>query len=114
MPLTQTGTSEFNRRITLQSFTETKSDSRHPTKTWSGYATVWAKIRTMGGNEKVRNDQVMGLLSMEITIRYSSDVSDVSVKDRITYGSRTLDIKDVRNIDERNIEIRMICTEVQE
>lgn len=68
----------------------------------------------MSGNEKVRNDQVVGLLSMEVTIRYSSDVSCVKVSDRVVYGSDIFDIKDVRNVDEKNIEIRMLCTKVQE
>lgn len=114
MAFNQTKTSEYNRRISLQSATKTKSASGHPTNSWSNYATIWARIRTLSGNEKVRNDQVVGLLSMEVTIRYSSDVSCVKVSDRVVYGSDIFDIKDVRNVDEKNIEIRMLCTKVQE
>lgn len=113
MTFNRTQTHEFNKRISLQRSTETKSASGHPTKSWSTIATIWAKIRTLSGTEKVRNDQVVGLLSMEVTIRYSSDVSGAKVSDRILYGSDTFDIKDVRNVDEQNIEIRMLCTQVQ-
>jgi len=114
MAFNQTKTYEYNRRVSLQSYTESKSVSGQVTKSWTTYATIWAKIRTMSGTEKVRNDQPVGLLSMEVTIRYSSDVSGVSVKDRILYGSDTFDIKNVRNVDEQRIEIRMLCTQVQE
>jgi len=106
--------SNFNKRIKLQSPTLTQSSSGQTTKSWSTYATVWAGIRTLSGNEKSRNQMVIGIESMEVSIRYSSDVSAVSVADRIVLGSRYFDIKDVRNVDEKNIEIRMIVTEIKE
>lgn len=107
----QTPTHKYNERISLQSFTLAKSSSGQPTKTWSTYATVWACIETMGGGEKVFNQLKAGVMSMKVTIRYSSDVSGVGVSDRLLHGSNYYDIKDIRNVDFKNEEIKMLCTQ---
>ena len=107
----QTHTSKYNRRVSLQSATTISSLTGEPEKTWSTYATVWAAIRTLSGRERNAAQQVQATQTHEVTIRYSSEVADVTPKDRILYGSRIFDIQDVRNIDETNIEIRMLCAE---
>jgi SPP1 family predicted phage head-tail adaptor len=115
MAIKQTTIDEMNKRISLQSFTLTKSDSGHSTRVYNtpAYATVWARSRTIGGQEKLNAGRVTGTLTIEFTIRYSSEVSVLKVYHRVLMGSRTFDIKDVRNVDERNIEIRMLATEVE-
>lgn len=95
--------------IDLQSYAETRSASGAVTKTWSTYATVWAKFRTLSGNERIAAQQVSSVLTHEITIRYRSGVQPGH---RISWSGRLFDIKDVRNVDELNIETRMLCTEV--
>jgi len=111
MVFTQTGTDKYNKRIELQSAAETRGATGEIIKTWSTFATVWSRIRTLTGTEKNAARQVQATQSHEITIRYSSDVVGVAVNDRIVYGSRIFDIKDIRNVDEMNIEIRMLVTE---
>lgn len=89
----------------------TPSLTGEPIKTYTEYATVWAAIRTLTGRERNAAQQVQATLSHEITVRYSSDTSGAKPTDRIVYDTRTFDVKDVRNIDEANIEIRMLCVE---
>lgn len=89
----------------------TDSLTGQPVKSYTEYAEVWAHIRTLSGRERNAAQQVQASLSHEIAIRYSSDTSGAKPDDRIVYGSRIFDVKDVRNIDELNIEIKMRCVE---
>jgi len=100
---------QYNHYIALQSYVETRSASGHVTKTYTTYASVWAKFRTLSGYEKLMAQQVAATLSHEVSILYRSDVQ---ADHRIVWDSRIFDIKDVRNVDEQNIEIRMLCIEV--
>jgi len=113
MEFTQTSTTRMNRRISMQALDDplTVSDTGEPIKTYTQYAEVWASVRTLSGRERNASQQVQATLSHEITVRYSSDTSVVKPSDRIVYGGRYFDIKDTRNIDEANIEIRMLCVE---
>lgn len=102
-------TGNLIQRIALQSYDESRTASGAVTRTWSTYATVWAQLRTLSGRERDRAQQEAATLSHEITIRYRSGVRP---DHRVYYAGRTFDIKDVRNVDERNKEIRMRCIEV--
>ena len=88
-----------------------KSKTGEPVKSYTVYATVWSYIRTLSGGEKIAAKQVQATLTHEVTIRYSSGVAAVKPADQVVLGGRVFDIKDVRNVDEGNIEIRMICKE---
>ena len=102
-------TGRLNKRIELQHYVETRDAVGWVTKTWSTYATVWAALRTLSGRERDVASQERATLSHEITIRYRSGVH---ADHRIVRGGRTFDIKDARNVDEGNVEIRMRCIEV--
>ena len=102
---------EMNRYIALSRWTETRSDSGFVTKTFATYYNCWAKMRTLSGRERLSAQQVNATLSHEFTIHYTSDYT-IQPDHRISYSGRTFDIKDVRNVDEGDIEIRMLCSEV--
>jgi SPP1 family predicted phage head-tail adaptor len=95
--------------ISIQSYTETRSASGAVTKTWTTYVSVWAKFRTLSGNERIAAQQASSVLTHEVSIRY---LDFVKPGDRISWGTRVFDIKDVRNFDELNVETRMLCSEV--
>lgn len=95
--------------ISLQSYAETRSASGHARQTWSTYVSVWAKFRTLSGNERIAAQQASSVLTHEVSIR---QLDFVKSGDRIVWGDRIFDIKDVRNVDELNVETRMLCTEV--
>lgn len=99
-------------KVNLQRYVETRSASGHLTKTWSTYATVWMKLRTLSGNERLATQQVNALQSHEASMVYGASIIP-HVDHRIVWGTRTFDIKDVRNVDELNTEIRMRIHEVQ-
>ena len=99
-------------RVQLQSVSETPATSGEMTQTWSTFATVWANVTPTGMSELVRGDKVVAARSMQVTIRYSSDVAELSPKDRIRYGDRVLQIESVLNVEERNEELTILCSEV--
>jgi len=113
MAFKQTPIAEMNKRISMQSLDSDLESSLtgEPIRSYTEYAVVWAKIRTLSGRERNAAQQVQATMSHELTVRYSSDVSGAMPTDRVVYGSRIFDVKDVRNIDEANIEIRMLCVE---
>lgn len=95
--------------IALQHWSETRTASGFATQTYTTYASVWSALRTLSGRERLSAQQVNATLTHEITIRYRDDVQ---ADDRIVWGSRIFDIKDVRNVDEADVEIRMLAVEV--
>jgi len=102
-------TGNLIKRIALQSYAETRTASGAVTKTWATYDTVWAQLRTLSGRERDMAQQEASTLTHEITIRYRTGVQP---DHRVYYDSRYFDIKDVRNVDERNKELRLRCVEV--
>ena len=101
---------ELRNLVALQNYDETRSASGHPTRTYATYASIWAKFRTLSGTERMAAQQVSGIITHEVTIRYRTDVH---VDHRILWGTRYFDIKDVRNVDEQNEQIRILVTEIE-
>ena len=111
MSFTMTPTGRFNHRVELEKLKDppTVSATGEREKEYLIYAAVWAAFRTLSGGERLAAEQVAATLTHEITIRYRSDVK---AEHRIVMGARIFDIKDVRDVDERHVELRMRCTEV--
>jgi SPP1 family predicted phage head-tail adaptor len=97
--------------VQLQHYTETRSASGQTTRTYATYATVWLKLRTLSGNERIQAQQASAVLTHEAIMVYCASIVP-HADHRIVWGARTFDIKDVRNVDERNEELRMLCSEV--
>lgn len=99
-------------RMTLQRYRETRSASGHAARAYENFATnVWMRFLTLSGGERLRAQQVQATLTHEATIVYAASLIP-HVDWRILWGSRIFDIKDVRNVDEQNVEIRMLVSEV--
>lgn len=111
MRFRRTPIGEMTRRIKLQRPQQKSGDTGEMEKVYTTYTAAWAKIRTLSGGERMAAQQVAATLTHEITMAYRSGLT-IRADDRIVYGSRIFDIKDIRNVDEANIEIRMRCTEV--
>jgi SPP1 family predicted phage head-tail adaptor len=98
-------------KMYLQSYTETRTSSGYPQRSYATYATIWAALRTLSGNQKLVAQQAGTVLSHEATMVYCASVAP-QPDHRLVWGSRIFDIRDVRNVDELNREVRMLCTEV--
>jgi len=79
--------------------------------TWSTLDKVWANVVTLGGRdtgkETFRASQVQAEATVQVTMRYRSDVT---TRMRIIKGSRTFNIS-ARLPNERKTEMTFLCTE---
>ena len=101
----------LDRRITLQSPAGSRDAVGERTTTWTDVATVWAQVSPLSVRELLAAGQLQSETSHRIRIRHSSAVSAIDASWRVLYGARVLVIQGVRNIDEGNREIELLCSE---
>lgn len=101
----------MRQRVTLQSFTAGSDGQGGTTKTFATLVSgLPAKVVPIGGSEAVETNAQTATLRTMVTIRYRSDVS---VKQRIVWGSRTLEIGAIQDPDGRSSRLELLCAEVQ-
>lgn len=77
---------------------------------WTPLASIWGRVAPASAQdvERVVAGTVTALLPYIVTVRY---VAGVSTLTRITYHGRIFAVLGVRNVDERNIRLEIICEE---
>lgn len=80
---------DFDRRVTIQARSESRSASGAVLATWVDVATVWAAIEQLRGRELIAAQAEGSEISGKIRMHYRSGVTS---KHRIVYGSRIFDI----------------------
>jgi len=104
------GAGALKQRIALQRATTTANAFNEPVETWATFATVFASRRDASASETYRAAEIGARISARFTIRRSSDVADVTPRDRLTLGGRSFDITAVRTTpDNRWIEIDAVA-----
>lgn len=88
----------LNRRITLQSVSESADESGQMTETWSDVATVWAEVVQAGGREFFQGGK-QPEADAAFRIRY---LSGITRKHRITYNGETYDITAIKELGYRD------------
>lgn len=107
---------KLDRRITIQQATVTRGAGGGETRSWTTLATVWANVRPMSGREFVAGQrtgggtttQQLGEVTTTFQIRYRSDVVE---KMRISYDSKTYNIRAVLPSEDRKRFLTLACTE---
>jgi len=100
---------QLRHRIELQSCDGSKNTFGEKEKIWTTYATVWASIEPLRGRELLWAQQISAELTHSILIRYNSDVT---VKDRAKMGVRIFTFNVVKNMDEKDEMLEILCKEV--
>lgn len=96
----------LDRRIVIYRNFPTQSSSGAPVDSWQAAANVAASVKWDRGSERFVTQQIVGKSAVTFTIRYSSNVSGITVADRINFDGRDYDIRDVRELGRRKgIEI---------
>lgn len=67
-------------------------------------------IKTIGGSESIQGQQVTGSRTLEIE-GYTDPRKPIKVQDYLTYGSRTLNVNFVDDVDQNGIAVRLVCGE---
>lgn len=96
----------LDRRISLMRNEPSQSARGGLAENWVALATVWAAVRYDRGGERFVTQQVVGQGVVTFTIRWSTAVQSLTVKDRVSFDGRDFDIRDVRELGRRDgIEI---------
>ena len=91
----------MDRRITLERFATTRDEYNSPVEIWTTLATVWAAYEPIRDGEKFRAGETAAGLSARFVIRWSSTVSALNPKDRLTFDGKTYAILNVKEIGRR-------------
>jgi SPP1 family predicted phage head-tail adaptor len=98
-------------KITLQSLDKTATDGGgNYNEVWDNVADVWAKVSPISGQQFIIAGQHNQQLTHTVSMRYRADITPAM---RFLYRGRILRIQYIQNIDERNIELRINCIEVE-
>lgn len=101
---------KLRHRVQLQRATVTTDSHGDQVKSWTTLAEVWAEVLDLTGREFVQASQVMSDISVQVRIRGRRDFR-LTPKDRVVFGSRTLDIRHVTDMGGKGVEWRLACTE---
>jgi head-tail adaptor len=88
--------------------------------TWTPFAETWSAIENLRGGDTWRNGQYTTQKYTQITIRFQEGIVSNM---RITYNDaswsnpgagriRTFVVQDVSNVEERNIQLELLCVEL--
>lgn len=106
MALTRTG--DRRHPVTIESLVTAQTTFGDETEVWSTVATVFAEIIPLAGTERIDGSEVHANATHRLNIRFRPSMSTSM---RIMYGSRTLQIISIRDIDERHHELELMCAE---
>jgi SPP1 family predicted phage head-tail adaptor len=100
---------KMDKRIALQVVTQTSDGQGGYTESWATTATIWAEIKPQSGYVKFQAFQNENPTSHDITIRYRNDIT---IAKRFLFGSRVFLIKEIINIEEASVFMRIKAVEV--
>lgn len=101
----------LRKRVQWQQRTVTTDSYGQAQETWATVATCWASFKPGKGNEQEIAKEQRSYSPFEIRLRWPGNIS-FSTDDRILYGSRTFNIQNINNVDERNRELVVAAVEI--
>lgn len=80
---------------------------------WTTLITARAEIRPLNARELFAAQATQSEVTHQVTVRNRSELAapKTAAAYRVLFGSRVFDVQGVMNIDERNREVRMLCSE---
>ena len=101
---------ELNRRVIIETFTQSTDAYGDRIETWETHATRWAKVAPLRGREFYDAQQINSEISIKVTLRLDETIK---AKMRVSYGSRVFEIlAPLHNEDYQ--ETALLCKEVVE
>ncbi|MBP3958345.1 phage head closure protein [Gemmata sp. G18] len=99
---------KLDKRVTLQTETQTADGQGGFTTAWSDVVTLWASVEPLKGYERMVAQRLDTHLTHRVTLRYRSEVYTAR---RLVLEGRVLDIKEVLNENEANRYLKLLCAE---
>ena len=99
---------KMRHKIEIQSPVNTTDTGGGSARTWSTVSTRFAEVRPVKGAESLRQGQVQETLSYEIIMRHTDEIG---TNYRVKFGDRILNIRHLRNENQRNRYTILECEE---
>lgn len=100
---------EMRQRITLQLPLLEADGAGGANVSWEDEATVWAKVETLSGDERVTGGRLAPRTRLRLTIRHREGLNAAM---RVLWKTRALDIRAIRDPDGRKHLLILDCEEV--
>ena len=97
---------QLDRRITIQTFSETTDNFGQEVKSFSTLASVWANVVEKVGREGEDGEMIAATKKVEFIIRYRTDVDE---ERRIVYNNNTYKIQAIQSADARKAFLKIVC-----
>lgn len=94
--------------IRVQSVSSTTDTGGGRVPVWIDYALTHASITPVSGREQISGGKVQASMTHRITLRW---IPGVTAKMRVLFGTRVFNVRAVRNLDERNRWLELLCEE---
>lgn len=95
-------------RVTIQQESRTPDNEGGAAIAWPDIATVYASIRPLSGREQAARGGLEASQMYEVVIRRNPSISVVAAL-RFVWGSVILNVRNVRNVDERGEFLTCDC-----
>ena len=92
--------------ITIERFTSTVNEYATPVKTWTKLATLRAQVLQASTDEFIRN----GAIDQNVIVFRTRALAGITNADRIQYRGSTYNIKELKELEPRGLEIRALST----
>lgn len=95
-------------RVIIEQPDDSRSASGAIVKGWVEFASRWASIQPIRARETFQSKEFISEVTHQVKVRYLEGLTN---KMRLVFGTRTFDILEVLNVDERNRELVLSCKE---
>lgn len=100
---------QLRHRITIQQKTRVQNEYGEEIADWVDVASVWASVNPISGREFFAAEAVNSEVTHKINMRYRSGITpDMRVK----FKERYFQIIVVMNLQEKNVELQLLCKEL--
>ena len=99
---------ELRQRVVLQRRSEVMDAGGGVNLSWTDIAELWAGVTPISGNEVIQAMRVQPTQNFLIRLRYRNDITPAN---RLIFKQRVLNIRSVKNVNERNQWLECRCEE---
>lgn len=103
---------KLRHRIQLARDTFASDDLGQDVGTPTTVGTCWGEIVSLSGREAVNAKQIRAETTHRVTLRWQGALKRPIPNDKLIFKSRTFNVLWINNVDERNRQIDVFCTEV--
>jgi SPP1 family predicted phage head-tail adaptor len=101
---------KFNKRVAIDTATESKGASGQKTSTWGQYAVVWAQVQPLRGREQLQAAAVVAEFDTIFRPRWAPAIDLLTTKIRLRYRGVIYDVKSIANVNMANRMVELTAT----